>query len=127
MHLKKIRHISKLVVGWILLIQLINISVDPPDLVVYKNHTVTAEDLTINEAESIYELIAEGIFDLDVPEAEDNDQDEQLKTFNLYFLASPDTGISLPSFPEPHDSGYNASLLTSYPEPNAPPPKFPLI
>ena len=81
----------------LVLVQLLNVSVDPPDLVVID----LPEDLSFNDPESIVEIIAEHILGYEdaFPEYDDNDSDKegrshktlQLDTFPPYRVDLRDT------------------------------------
>lgn len=103
---------------------MINISIDPPDMSNFKNGKITyKEDLAINETESIYELISEGIFQKDVPESDEDDADTYLEIFDLYCFSSIDGKITVSKFSLQHNQYYKDNFLAHYPEPNSPPPK----
>jgi len=58
---------------WALLLQMVNLSINPVRHENYINGQYTfQEDLRINKIESIYELILEHIFKKDVPETKDS-------------------------------------------------------
>ncbi len=58
---------------WALLLQMVNLSINPVRNENYINGQYTfQEDLRINKIESIYELILEHIFKKDVPETQDS-------------------------------------------------------
>lgn len=103
---------------------MINISIDPPDLFIFNNTgTDYKEGIAINEAESIFELISEEIFDKDVPEGGENDPDKYLEILDLYCLSSITNQIIFPEFPLLYHQYYRDAFLTHYSEPNSPPPK----
>jgi hypothetical protein len=79
------------VLTWILLIQVVNLSIDPTDPMpaIDKLGFLTAhEDLSINDIESIYELVSEQCLGVDVPEQDDDDESRLLKIFVFYFSES---------------------------------------
>jgi hypothetical protein len=74
------------VIAWVLLIQVINISIDPVDPVSDKlGRFSSGEDLSINDIESIYELISEICLGIDVPENDEDDENGSVKVINFYF------------------------------------------
>ncbi len=112
------------VVCWILLLQIVNISINPPDIHRQKQGSVVlSEDLSINDVESVYELVAEGVFDSDVPESEEEETDTTSSAFDLYFFNR--TSIKLPplQFPAVHFSYYSNNFTSFHQAPHSPPPK----
>jgi len=109
---------------WILLLQLINISIDPPDLKRIKDgRHAHSEDLSINEIESVYELISERVFDTSVPESDDDDITKSNDSCELYFPSPAGTPSPAPRFAVAYTCSYQDSLLFLFREPNLPPPK----
>lgn len=116
------------IICWVLLIQMINLCTDPIDQIYFKNgHTTHEEDLSINEIESVYEFVSENVFDQDVPETDERDEDAFVKTFHLYhqrtFTSLETDFFNLPQFPTIHTNFYQESFYANYPEINSPPPK----
>ena len=124
MNLPVIKHITARVVCWILLLQLINISIDPPDMerATYASDS-GEEDLSINDIESIYELVAEKVFDEDVPESDENDIDTASQTFDLYCITAQDGLQAFYDYFIDYEAQYLNHLSTDSPEPGFPPPK----
>ncbi|TDH24666.1 hypothetical protein EXU57_15125 [Segetibacter sp. 3557_3] len=119
------KHIVARFTCWLLLLQLINISIDPPDLKQTKKvYTSQQEDLTINEVESVYELIAEGVFHSDVPENNDHDIDTDTHSVDLYFYDFPYSSPALINHPLEHHVHYLTTVTSINAGPNAPPPKY---
>lgn len=78
--------ITKHVIGWMLLLQVINLSIDPVDPVSYKVGRMSLqENFHANDIESIYELICEQFMGMDVPEHDEEDLNGFLSLFMLYF------------------------------------------
>jgi len=72
-------------VSFLLLIQIINISIDPIDPISIKLGRLTfQEDLSINDIESIYEFISEQCLGVDVPEYEEDDENAVIKIIDVY-------------------------------------------
>lgn len=60
-------------ITWVLLIQVINISIDPLDPVSNKlGRLFYQEDLNVSDIESIYELASEQLLGVDVPEYDED-------------------------------------------------------
>ncbi len=78
-----------IIITWILLVQVINLSIDPTDPAPYKPGKLTVcEDLTINEIESIYELVAEQCAGVNVPEQEDSDHHGSFVKVMAFFFTN---------------------------------------
>lgn len=124
MKIKAVKKILKKFVCWVLLLQMINISIDPPDLKHFKNGSITQkEDLSVNEIESIYEFISEVIFEKYVHESDENDMDTISKTFNLYFFTSTSNKLLAPDLAIEYCSYYQNNFSVLHAEPISPPPK----
>ena len=73
-------------VAWVLLIQLINISIDPIAPISDKlGRLAFEEDLSVNDIESIYELVSEQYLGIDVPEQDEDDENGFVEVMDLYF------------------------------------------
>lgn len=126
--LKTAKNIVIKLTTWILLIQMINICTDPIDSLNIKfGEILASEDLTINEIESICEFIAEKVFNKQIPEYDENDEDSFNKFFSDYCLfnnfielESIQTSVVLPIY----HNFYLDKCLFSDLEINSPPPKF---
>jgi hypothetical protein len=115
----------KLVVCWILFLQLINISINPPDLQHPKFSSITnKEDLTINKIESVYELIVEGVSDEEVPESDEDETDTTSQSFVLYFFSKICSKLPALNYPIEHFSHYHNNFPSVTKEAHFPPPKF---
>lgn len=124
MKIKAVKNIMKQFVCWVLLLQMINISIDPPDLKHFKNgRFIRTEDLSINEIESIYELISEVFFEKYVHERDENDIDTISKNFNLYFFTSTSNELAITGFSIKHSCYYRNKYSDLFTEPVFPPPK----
>lgn len=74
---------------WVLLIQIINISIDPSDPVSDKlGRLALQEDLSVNEIESIYEFVSEHYLGVDIPENDEDDENGFVKVMDFYFSQS---------------------------------------
>ena len=124
MKIKAAKNIIKQIVCWVLLLQLINISIYTPHT---KSFTVACgaspEDLDVNGVESIYELVSEGIFNVDVPVSDENDSDITFETLDIFLLSPVYNKLFVSKHPLEYHAFYQR---TSYPlqsAPNSPPPK----
>ena len=122
-----IKHIGKKIIIWVLLIQMINICTDPVDSLNFKNgHITSEEDLSINEIESVYELVSEKVFNEGVPESDENDEDTFVKVFNVFFSVPLMVSIKFLSISQyiiSHNSFYCDSIYSNTIQINSPPPK----
>lgn len=124
MKIKGVKIILKKFICWILLLQMINISIDPPDVKFFKNADVMhREDLSINEIESIYELISEVFLNRYVHESDENDINGISKTFNIYFFAPASVQFYTPAFSIGYCSYYQNIFSVLFSKPISPPPK----
>jgi hypothetical protein len=104
---------------------MINISIDPPDLKHASNNYVSnKEDFSINEIESFFELIVEGISGKQVPEHDEDDIDTSSQSVVLYFFTKakfslPAVDLRIQLFPD-----YTHHFASVYQEPHLQPPKF---
>jgi hypothetical protein len=119
-----IKNISKKVFFWILLLQVINVSINPPDLKYGKYSALTKkEDLSINEIESVCELIAEGIFDEDIPESNEDEIDTLSPSFQLYFFTGNGIKLLAKEFSLAHFSHCYSNITSENKEPLYLPPR----
>ncbi len=120
----RIKHIAVRILCWILLLQLINISIDAPDLL---QTTGTSqyedEDLSINDIESIYELISELVFEIEVPEGDETDIDKKPPVFEVYYFPSRPEIQHIAYYTITYETPYPGNLIFSFSDPDFPPPK----
>jgi hypothetical protein len=123
MKINFVKNIIARFVCWILLLQMINISIDPPDLRPLKNFAISEkEDLSINEIESVYELVSEMVFENNVPETNDDDIDTEPETIDLFCFNV--TSATRPVFKiNEHFSYYYNNFSFERTAPNSPPPE----
>ena len=115
----------KQVVCWILLLQTINISINPPDVKLVVDKTVTNnKQLAADETESIYEWVVEGMSDEDVPESDDDDMDTSSPSFELYFFNRVCSELPVLHFSIEHYAHYHTNFPFIHQEPHSPPPKW---
>lgn len=120
-----LKNIINQVVCWILLLQMVNISIDPPDLKHQKHNTITyKEDLSINKIESVYEMLAEGIFEVEIPESDEKEIDSSSPSFELYFFNGICTKLQTSVFPIQHYPHYYNNFASLYQKPDFHPPKL---
>jgi len=93
---------------WLLIVQLINLSIDPPrhqNLI--EGKFTYQEDLSINKIESIYELITEHVFKINVPETQDSTHHGTVKTFIVFYQSpAPFAQLLLREKPIVHNHNY---------------------
>lgn len=86
-----IRIIFTRILTWILLIQIVNISIDSTDAlpIIDSLGLLTAhEDLSVNDIESIYEFVSESCLGVDVPEQDEDDENGFVKVMDFYFTGA---------------------------------------
>lgn len=89
-----IKRIAIRTLSWILLIQIVNISVDPADpFIEVLGIQPGGEDLSINDIESIYEFVSEQCLGVDIPEHDEEDENAFVK--DMEFFCSPDQPIKI--------------------------------
>jgi glycogen synthase len=110
---------------WILLLQLINLSIDPARHGNYIDGKFTfQEDLSINKIESVYELVAEYFFKKDVPEAQNADTHSLVKSFIMFHQVPAATEqLILAEEPIVHNHSYQAAIPKFIQILESPPPK----
>lgn len=87
----------KLICCWLLLLQMVNLSINPVRHQNFIDGQYTLlEDLKINKIESIYELILEHVFKKDVPETQDSAEQGLIKVA-VFFHQTPLFECQLPS------------------------------
>ena len=119
-----VRHMVVKFFGWFLLLQMINISIDPPNLqFTKKNINNDRVHSLVNVSESIYELLSEEFFDNDVPEDEQNDIEKFEKSIDLYVKPTL-VHQSVFSFHSLYFSGESDNCFFLPSSPNSPPPKI---
>ncbi len=109
----------------IVMLQMINISINFQRLTPQRSQTNTiANDPTDPEIETLYELIAENVFDFEIPESEDEAIDNDSISFHLYCYSPNRMVFGAPPILTDHYL-YNytgGSVLQNAPV--SPPPKF---
>ena len=115
----------KYICCWVLLLQLINLSIDPARHGDYINGKFTfQEDLSQNKIESVYELVSEYLFKKDIPEAQNADTHSLVKSF-IIFHQVPAATVQLILVEEPilHNHSYQAAIPKFIQILESPPPK----
>lgn len=109
-----------------LALHFLNVSIDVPD----RNPEYVAENLSINDQESIIELVVEKFFGFEnaFAEYDDTDQEDHTKksTIQLEWISSSFFSFSfadLQTLESPLLSRYHKFLLDGYSNPISPPPK----
>jgi hypothetical protein len=103
---------------------MINISIDAPDVkTVFKNSSRSSKDLTINDIESVYELLSEHFFHNEIPESDEPDIEKDINSVELFYF-HPDTyHFGYQDYTLHHQSNYKESFPVPFSKPNSPPPK----
>lgn len=124
MNIKAAKNIVKQFVCWVLLLQLINISIYTPHTKSFTVASVTSpKELDVNGVESIYELVSERIFNIDVPASDQNDRDITFETLDIFLLFSVCNELVVFKHPIEHYSFYPGTSYPLHSAPNSPPPK----
>lgn len=104
---------------------MVNLSIDPArHMTVVRGMLTMSEDLSVNKIESVYELISEIVFKIDVPETQDADDDSLQKTltaFHLPELLGLDMGRLAVAVH--HNFGYFSFMPDYVPARESPPPQ----
>ena len=110
---------------WLLIVQLINLSIDPPrhqNLI--EGKFTYQEDLSINKIESIYELITEHVFKINVPETQDATHHGTVKTFIVFYQSpAPFAQLLLLEKPIVHNHNYVMYIPDHFRVLESPPPQ----
>ena len=104
---------------------MINLSLNPArHLNVVAGEVTVAEDLSINKIESIYELVLEYIFKVDVPETQDADEDGLQKPSLIYCMTEVVSyDLMVASIDISHNHAYTEAITEYIPFLDSPPPK----
>jgi hypothetical protein len=126
--LEKQHHISRFFNSfllWALLLQMVNLSVDPArHLNIVGGKYTISEDLSVNKMESVYELVLEYVFKIEVPETQDAEEELLQKTGLTYYLAEKENiDLKAPVRPVLHNHSYTESIPEHIPVLHSPPPK----
>jgi len=125
MHSGSIKHFVQQIICWALLLQMINVSIDPPDIRLAKTQNKPEKkEVVINDVESVYEMISEGVFDTDVPEGNENDIEKNTFPFLLYCFQPEPILVVLNKGNLKHHSCYIKHLSLHYFSPLSPPPRL---
>jgi len=110
---------------WALLLQMVNLSINPVRHQNYINGQYTfQEDLRINKIESIYELILEHIFKKDVPETQDSAEEGLVKAAFVWQQVQYISFVPvLTEKPVEHNHTYTAFFPITTLVQESPPPK----
>ena len=109
-----------------MLLQLINLSVDPATHQNYINGAFTyQEDLSLNKIESLSELILEYVFKKDVPESQNATHHALAKTFIVFYQsAALPAKVILNAQPIVHNHAYQVNYPEHTPVLESPPPQL---
>lgn len=119
-----ITYIIKQLVCWILLLQMINISIDPRDIKLPKDTSVIhVTDGSADEIESVYELVAEGVFNKEVPPDNEDEIDTSSPSLELYFFTPACIELPAIAFVLKHFSYCYNHFTSVHQEPLFQPPK----
>lgn len=110
---------------WLLLLQMVNLCINPPRHLILINGTPTyAEDLSINTMESVLEVVLEEVFGKDVPETQDAFEIGQVKVCWNVHADQPSFGITCVDVKHAHFPRYTRSIPEWHASSTSPPPKM---
>jgi hypothetical protein len=122
---EEVKYFLTKLICWILLLQLVNISIEPPEIQTPPKTTrATAPAKEINKIESIYEMVSEGLLDIELPDGEDEDIEKTNKSIQLFFSSAVLHAFPL-TVPFPAYQAYQPERYSlPFTDPVSPPPKF---
>ena len=126
MKIVKVISSLKYLACWVMLLQLINLSIDPAMHQNYINGAFTyQEDLSLNKIESLSELILEYVFKKDVPESQNSVNHSLAKTFIVFYQsAALPTKIIFNAQPIVHNHTYRVNYPEHAQVLESPPPQL---
>ena len=110
---------------WLLVVQMANISIDPPNV---REHVFSCTQLppaNVNQIESLCELVTENLLDTEFPENDESDDVQKTVNPVVLFCSKPALQgfeITLPALQ--HRSSYTSLYQPLYTDPASPPPKM---
>ncbi len=120
-----IKHIIKHIVCWILVLQILNLSINSRQTAHSAVSSVQSESLGAQETETLYELISEGVFNTDLPDSdEEDDIDSSSPAIDLYLSDKFLSKISSYRRDLQHTSRYSKRILFTHTEILSPPPRL---
>ncbi|MBB1286378.1 hypothetical protein HRH25_18485 [Flavisolibacter sp. BT320] len=124
---KTVRYWLRQISCWILLLQMINLSVDPPEApVVFPSKKQAGLVDAIPERETVYEYVSEALLNIDVPDSEEQDVVKSVLLLELFYSTPPSFTLIGLDFPLHHTGFYSSRFLSWETVPNVPPPKEPI-
>lgn len=111
-------------VCWILFLQLINLSIDPPDVnAVFQTKSLQQATASLTEKETVYEYLSEELLACDIPDSDEQEVERTLHAFELYFSGTPSFSLDAPALSLQHLAFYSDPVSCWEARPHAPPPK----
>lgn len=109
---------------WILLLQMINLSIDPPEVeAVFQTKSTQQVAASFAERESVYEYVSEELLSCDVPDSEEQDVEKSVHALELYYSNPQLFALASPEVPLQHLTYYSNHFSCWKARPHAPPPK----
>jgi hypothetical protein len=110
---------------WILLLQMINISVDPPDIrILLQTEKEAEQSMIIEDLDTVYEIMAEALMLSDIPDdGDENDIEKSSKSVELFYYKPIFESFALYQSALLHNSYYADPLSVQPTEPFSPPPE----
>lgn len=121
---KPLRYWLQQISCWILLLQMINLSVDPPDAcVVFRSGAHAGVMDVLTEKETVYEYVSETLLDIPVPDSDEQDVEKSVHLLELFYSSPHSFALTDLEFSLHHSDHYFARFLSRETIPHAPPPK----
>lgn len=107
-----------------MLLQMINLSVDPPDARAMFQSVAHAGVMdAVTERETVYEYVSEALLHIPVPDSEEQDVEKSVHLLELFYSYPPSYALADLEFSLHHSDYYFARFLSWETIPNAPPPR----
>ncbi|RYZ54211.1 MAG: hypothetical protein EOO14_14550 [Chitinophagaceae bacterium] len=109
---------------WILFLQLVNLSIDPPQVdAVFQTRSAQQAANSLTERESVFEYVSEELLAFDIPDTEEQEVEKSVQAFELYLSQSPSFSLLASELPLQHPGFYANRFSCWRSRPHAPPPK----
>jgi hypothetical protein len=111
-------------VCWILFLQMINLSIDPPEVnAVFQTKSLQQAGVSFTEKETVYEYVSEELLAFNIPDSDEQDVEKSVHALELFYSDSPLFILEAPELPLQHLSFYSNRFSCWKSRPHAPPPK----
>ena len=117
-----IRKIFVHLLGWVLFLQLVNLSVDITDVHHKTAPGISSQNVHANEIETLYEFFAGKILAGTLPDTSDEGSDKDFQTFDVVCQRLPDTDFLIPPSASNHATFKQNNFTSYFPCLPCPPP-----